>query len=169
MGRARTRGMVTALLCLWTGTVSSGCGKGNDNEVPLKDDTVVTAEQAKAKATAAPVTLKIQMSGLLLLVRDTAGRTHIAATPRSNHSSYIAYFQQDSTDSCSRYNRAHGICFVNMTGWFVDAIGPTAGSTSSIATLPPGVLDLSAGAGNVTVKVDSVRARSKSMTTSISL
>jgi hypothetical protein len=158
-----TRGLATALLCLWTGILSSACGGGGDNdEAAPPNDTVVPEEQAKTTRSA-PVTLHIQMTGLLLLVRDAGERTHVAATRMLDHTNYIGFFKQNNTN-CDRYNLQRNICYVLMDDWLVDSIGPM-GSPGPAGPLPSSVFDLTQGSEGGTVDVNALRGRSKSMIT----
>jgi hypothetical protein len=103
------------------------------------------------------------MTGLLLFVRDTGERTHVAATHATDHSNYIAYFQEDSTADCARFNNDRDICYVKMDGWLVDSIGPM-GSPGPAGPLPSTVFDLTKSSGRK-VNVNALGGQSKSMIT----
>jgi hypothetical protein len=161
MWRTRTQGI--ALLCLWTGMVSWGCGRGSDDNGVPPEDTVPTAEQGRS-TTSASVALHVQMTGLLMLVRDTGERTHVAATRMADHKNYIGFSQDTSTVDCDRFHTDLKICYVLMDNWLVDSIGPM-GSPGQAGPLPSTVFDLTASSGGEKVNVNALGGRSTSMIT----
>jgi hypothetical protein len=97
-----------------------------------------------------PVTMVIQMTGLMLLVppKQANGLTHVLmpnmppspGTP--DHLTFIG-FKGDSTGHCMEYDHDRRICYVDMKGWALDSIGKAAGSSTGAGTAAHGPLNLS--------------------------
>jgi hypothetical protein len=115
-------------------------------------------EQPRTATTAAaqiePVTMVIQMSGLLLMVPPAGGvgATHVLMPRISGHISYIGFRREDDKD-CTKHNDEYDICYIDVNNWTVEPIGPTTTATSKV---PGGALNLSRGSGNV--KIDTTKA-----------
>src|SRR5687768_4593557 len=78
-------------------------------------------------ATAAPFTLVVQMTGLLMLVPENRSRrpTHIFMPPTPDLETHypIIAFRDNGTAWCTA--RHEGLCLVDMSGWSLDPIGIT--------------------------------------------
>jgi hypothetical protein len=120
-----------------------------------------TGEQPQTTATAAaafePVTMVIQMSGLLLMVPPAGGvgPTHVLMPRMDGHLSYIG-FRREEKEGCTKHNPDYNICYIDVNGWSVLPIGTEAATTSKI---PGGALNLTHGSGNV--KIDTTRAATR--------
>lgn len=125
-----------------------------------------TEEQPRTTATAAaafePVTMVIQMSGLLLMVPPAGGvgPTHVLMPKMGGHLSYIG-FRREDPKGCTRHNPDYNICYIDVDGWSVLPIGREAATTSKV---PGGALNLTRGSGNV--KIDTTKAGTRARITS---
>lgn len=158
MWRKGTRKVLVALLCV----MAAGCGGGDEGksaEGELNDSASVAPAGASG-----PVTLKIQMTGLLLLVSDTNARTHIAAPRMQDHLNYIGFWKENDK-GCDRYNYDRSICYIKMDGYVIDPVASGAGTPNQRPTYPRGVVNLTHASGGHKVNASAVRGRSRSTIT----
>lgn len=158
MSYVRRRPARAACAALLTCILLSACG-GGGQENP-KQQTVAAQTE--------PVTMVIQMTGLMLLVppKQAGGLTHVLlpdlppspSTPY--HLTWIG-FKGDSTGYCKEYDHDRRICYVDMKGYALDSIGNTAPSSTGAGTAARGPLNLSRHTNrkiNLAVARDSVAA-----------
>lgn len=149
---SRSRRAVAAFAAILAFAPLSACG-----------GTASAAEQRDESVQIEPVTVVIQMSGLLLLVppKQPEGATHVLMPKLpSNMSQHIAYlgFRQDSTHICKEYRASTNICYVSLDDW---AVGPIGGAGGSVPVIPRSVVNLTRGSGNVTVDTTKPQVRDR--------
>lgn len=128
-----------ACAALLTCILLSACG-GGGQENP-KQQTVVAQTE--------PVTMVIQMTGLMLVVppKQPNGLTHVLMPKMPttygmpDHLTFLGFKGPDK--DCDGYDDDRGICYVNMKGWALDSIGKTASSSAGAGTAARGPLNLS--------------------------
>lgn len=137
----------------------SACGGENGRAEDLAGDSR-TAHREPAPTTAAAsdsITVVLQLTGLMLVVPPTQdGGTTDVTFPTVTSPTHVAgiAFGADSTRVCERYDRARGICFVNLASWRLDAIAPRGRPTKTPVAFPAGVEDVSHGSGNHRVDIN---------------
>ena len=114
-----------------------------------------------------PVTMVIQMTGLLLILppKQSGGETHILMPRKAGHRGYIG-FRQETPAGCNEpgdiYRPDLQICYISMDGWSLAPVGVTGGSNP---TIPRGVLNLTRGSGGQTVDTTSAKNQIRSLIT----
>jgi hypothetical protein len=152
----RMRPAAAVCAALLVSVLLSACGvEGGAASGETEDQTATTTTAA---AQIEPVTIVIQMSGLLLLMppQGGVGATHVLMPDVKKHLAYIGYRQQSSL-GCDDHDPLNKICYINVKGWEVAPIGVTSTTASRI---PTGALNLTRGTGNV--KVDTTLETTKS-------
>lgn len=148
MPRPTIRRVVTSAVVIASAlSLSASTGTAGPPQPPSRE----------VRGTSVPLTLVVQMTGLLMLVPENkSGKpTHIFAPPPPDeieHTSFIV-FRDDGTAACA--GRGEGLCGVSMEGWYLEPIGATGGSGT--ARIPFNAVNYSRGAGGV--KLNLARAR----------
>lgn len=153
MSHARRSLVQAACAALLTCTMLPACRGGNQGNPKQQALTLQTE----------PVTMVIQMTGLMLLVppKQASGLTHVLlpdmppASGIPDHLTFIG-FKGDSSGHCTIYDRKRKICYVNMKGWALDSIGKAAGSSTTAGTRARGPLNLTR---HTNKKINLVQAR----------
>jgi hypothetical protein len=154
MWRPSTR-RVAGWLFLIPCTLSAACGRGGG----VQDEQSRKGPQIETR----PVTLTVQMTGLLLMVppKGTSGATHVLAPHMTDHFNLIGFRYPNTAGLCFKYNSAHGICYMRMDSLLLDSIGTTAGSANT-ASLSRSVVNLTQGSGGTKIDTESAVQRSRS-------
>jgi hypothetical protein len=80
-----------------------------------------------------PVSLVVQMTGLLLLVPSDSG-LEVLMPKLAGHDAFIGFKAADGT-GCWRWDEKRSICYQNMETWELDPIGMRAGNKPATSTL----------------------------------
>jgi hypothetical protein len=159
MMKSRVQRAVTACSCIVVSAAAAGCGgtaSGAEQTVKAaraQDSTVIAAQPE-------PLTLVVQMTGLLLLVpptQPTANTLVLMPDAVANHEAVIGFKTATDPGYCDvRYDNARHICYVKMNGWSLTAVGaqPSAGG------LPKGAANLTRFAGKK-VNIPDATSRSR--------
>lgn len=159
MMKSRVQTAVAACSCIVVAASAVGCGEA----ASAAQGTAATARAQDSAATAAqaePLSLVVQMTGLLLLVppKNPTGNTQVLMPDVENHVAVIGFKRSSDPGYCDvDYDKALHICYVNMNGWSLAA--PSA--TLSPGGLPKGAVNLTRFAGkpvNLADAIDSSRA-----------
>lgn len=125
--RMRPAAAVCALLA---SALLSACGVERDAAPGERADPNATV---RASSDGQPVSLVVQMTGLLLLVPTDSG-LKVLMPKLAGHDAFIGYKKANST-GCWRYDDARDICYQNMEGWELDPIGMKVGNKPATSTL----------------------------------
>lgn len=126
-----------------------------------------TDATAAVRTARAPLTIVVQMTGMLMLAPQTgAGKpTHIFM-PRPPdsifHYAFIAF--RDNGGARCTY-RGQGLCVLRMEGWFLEPIGAPAAGSPGKAQRPHGALNFSRGAGGIKLNLGRARRDARSYLT----
>ena len=161
MQQVRRRRAVGVFASLLACTLFYACSdEANSKEGMAPVD---SAASTSAAVESGPVSLTVQLTGLLLLVppTTTGGPTQVMMPRIPGHDALLG-FRGPKTGHCWRYDSKREICYANMDNWVLEPIGikpaPEGGSTNSARNL----LNLTHGSGGKKIDVNAAKARIRS-------